>query len=195
MVPTEIVGRPSGEGSMKQRSGAARWPLVGGLDTRTVATIGRASGRRSVRATPQDTMTPTTSTALPLPFVEGGEGRPRVTASDVAQVLRGVDMHFGHEAELQQALDEVFHDQGWDAEREFALDGSRDSIVDFFLDGLAIEVKVDGTSIAVLRQLQRYAACEEVRELLLVTTKHRHRDAVPETLLGKPVHVFLIQRF
>lgn len=184
---------------MKQRSGAARWPLGretdgGGLDTRTVATIGRASGHRSVRATSQETMIPTTS-ALPLPFVQGGEGRPRVTASDVAQVLRGVDMHFGHEAELQQALDEVFHDQGWDVEREFALDGSRDSIVDFFLDGLAIEVKVDGTPAAVLRQLQRYAACQEVRELLLVTTKHRHRDAIPETLSDKPVHVFLIQRF
>lgn len=54
--------------------------------------------------------------------------------------------------------------------------------------GLGIEVKVDGSLSALLRQLQRYAQHDSIDGLLVVSTRAHHRD-LPATLSDKPVVV------
>ncbi len=80
------------------------------------------------------------------------------------------------EAELQAALAAALVEGGFDVRREVRLSG-RDRI-DLLVDRVGIEVKVDGASNAVLRQLGRYAAHPEVSALLLVTTDVRHAHAL-----------------
>lgn len=65
--------------------------------------------------------------------------------------------------------------------------------IEFLLAGLGIEVKVDGPTHAVWRQLARYAASDQVRELLLVTTRARHAVGAPTELRGKPVTVLVLR--
>lgn len=69
--------------------------------------------------------------------------------------------------------------------REFKL--SHRDRPDFFLPvpGLAIEIKVDGSTSSVIRQLHRYAEHEAVKGIFLLTSRMRHQ--VPETLNDKPV--------
>lgn len=64
----------------------------------------------------------------------------------------------------------------------------RKDIPDFFLpSGLAIEVKLktQRSKMDVFRQLQRYAAHEEVRALLLITNLSM---GLPSTIGGKPAY-------
>lgn len=60
--------------------------------------------------------------------------------------------------------------------------------LDYFLpeSGIAIEVKVQGAHAAIVGQLRRYAWCEEVKGVLLVTTRGA-LARVPSMLEGKPV--------
>jgi hypothetical protein len=66
--------------------------------------------------------------------------------------------------------------------------------IDFFIPvmGLGIECKLarsGGSSAHVIRQLERYAEHDEVREIMLLTTSYYLRAAVPANVLGKPIHV------
>lgn len=63
--------------------------------------------------------------------------------------------------------------------------------MDFWIPPTAIEVKVTGSPAAVLRQLYRYAADEQVEALLLVTTRSAHRD-LAGIVLGKPLRVLYV---
>lgn len=59
--------------------------------------------------------------------------------------------------------------------------------IDFLIGGeLGLEVKVDGSLSDVTRQLHRYAQCERVTHLLLVSTRMRLRS-IPCELNGKRV--------
>ncbi len=74
-------------------------------------------------------------------------------------------------------------------EREHRLSAS--DRPDFFIDGVAIEVKVVGSVPVVTRQLQRYARHESVSDVLLVTAKRAHMQC-EGSLQGKPVKVVVI---
>jgi len=94
------------------------------------------------------------------------------------------------EALLQEAIAKVFTQDGIAFEREVSI-GGRERI-DFLVDGvLGLEIKVDGSLSEITRQLHRYAQCERIRELVLATTRTRHRS-LPDTLAGKPIHVLYI---
>lgn len=58
----------------------------------------------------------------------------------------------------------------------------------------AIEVKTKGSRAEVVRQLDRYAAHDQVTGLLLVTSLAKLR-VMPSTLRGKPVSVLWIRPF
>ena len=68
------------------------------------------------------------------------------------------------------------------------------SRIDFLVGAVGIELKVDGSTNAVIRQLHRYADSPRVSELLLVTTRAKH-ICVPRLLAGKPVELLLIRGF
>ena len=77
-------------------------------------------------------------------------------------------------------------------EREFVLPGKAGRI-DFLFGTLGLEIKVDGSFPAVAAQVQRYAECECISAVVLLTTKPAHRN-LPQEIAGKPVRVVLMQR-
>lgn len=64
---------------------------------------------------------------------------------------------------------------------------------DFFIDGIAIEVKPEGSLSALTRQVHRYAGYDEVRAVVVVTSRHRLAQLPPE-MNGKPVSVVIVER-
>jgi len=92
----------------------------------------------------------------------------------------------GCEDNLQQSMAAAFTRAGLAFEREVALSAA--DRIDFVLGEIGIEVKVDGSAPALIRQLQRYAQHGRLRALLVVTTRARLMQ-LPAELSGKPVHV------
>ncbi len=64
--------------------------------------------------------------------------------SRLASLLGGYHYRYGSEVQLHQALSTVLTDAGFEHEREVALDARNRA--DFWLEGIVIEVKVDGSS-------------------------------------------------
>lgn len=106
------------------------------------------------------------------------------------EALRGLGGAFGDEDALQRAI-ALALDLGripYEREKSCGTKGR----VDFLVAGhLALEVKIDSSRMAVLRQLAHYANDDSVEELLLVTTKLQHRNMPPQ-LNGKPVTVHVV---
>lgn len=95
-------------------------------------------------------------------------------------------VRYTDEQDLQMAIWNKLLRAGVEVEREFVLGpGERP---DFFIpgEGLAIEVKVDGSPAVHVGQMVRYARHEVVRELLLIRPKP---DKMPPAIGGKPLHV------
>jgi len=73
--------------------------------------------------------------------------------------------------------------------------------VDFFLaaGGIGIECKTNDSRggaglAAVTRQLWRYAKNDDVKTIILITTRAKHRD-LPREILGKPLYVVYLNSF
>jgi hypothetical protein len=116
-----------------------------------------------------------------------------VTAADVEALLARYQFTFMSEDELQEAIHEVLARHVVEATREVRLSG-RDRIDLLTADGVGIEVKCSrsATTADVLRQLQRYATHDSVRELLLVTTRGAH-TSIPVAVGGKPCRVLFVR--
>lgn len=91
------------------------------------------------------------------------------------------------EAEFQEAIAAALTAGGFGHRREVRLTTA--DRIDFLLDcGVGIEVKIQGTAAAAERQLRRYAASDEVKALILVTS--RSQVAVqPRLIDGKRIRV------
>jgi len=73
--------------------------------------------------------------------------------------------------------------------------------VDFFIaaGGIGIECKTNDSRggaglAAVTRQLWRYAKNDELKAIILITTRSKHRD-LPKEILGKPLYVVYLNSF
>lgn len=108
------------------------------------------------------------------------------TALEIAEVLRAHRYQFAHEDGLQAGIAEALTAAGMPFRREVRL--SATDRLDVMVHGVGIEVKVAGSTDRVLGQLQRYAAREQVTDLVLVTTRARHR-ALPVEVGGKPLAI------
>lgn len=111
------------------------------------------------------------------------------TIDRITDALRSHRFRFASEAELQEGIERVLLDAAIPLEREFRLGRDR---VDFWVEGIALEVKVDGSLSEVTRQLHRYAQAPQVRAVLLVTTRALHRR-VPAEMTSKPIAVFYLE--
>jgi len=111
-----------------------------------------------------------------------------ITAIELAGVLLGYRFLVGDEADLQGQIARVLTDHALTFEREARL-SERDRI-DFLLraSGIGLEVKVDGSRSSVLGQLWRYAECQDIQALLLVSTRFQH-VRLRGPVLGKPLFV------
>lgn len=112
-----------------------------------------------------------------------------MTAQQVAAVIKGQRYRYADETRLQEGIAGALSAAGITAVREVSLAGP--DRIDFMVGSLGIEVKIAGQPAAVARQLARYAKSDAVEELMLVTTRARHRS-VPREIGGKPVHVVLL---
>lgn len=101
-------------------------------------------------------------------------------------MLFGFRFDASHEAALQAGIGRALELQQIPHKREVVL-GPGDRI-DFLVDCVGLEVKVDGGTHDVLRQLARYAQHVEIGALILFTTRSRHLR-MPKTLCGKPLQV------
>lgn len=108
-------------------------------------------------------------------------------------VLNRSVLRYTSEAELQAGISQALTAAGVAHRREVELGEA--GRVDFLTaGGLAIEVKIGGSANEMARQIVRYAQREEVRALLVVTTKATHQSAPEGMFLTKPGMVlFLLQ--
>jgi hypothetical protein len=103
----------------------------------------------------------------------------------VAALVAGRPYTYTSEADLHLYLGDALEAAGIGHTHEAWLD--KQSRIDFLtVDGVGIEVKVAGSQMGVMSQLQRYADHDRVKGLVLVTTKADH-ERVPLYGYGVPV--------
>ena len=108
-----------------------------------------------------------------------------MSAKAIADVLRRHRFNYSDEDQLQEGIAGALTAAGFEPEREVRLNGR--SRIDLLVGRVGIEVKVAGKPGAVAGQLSRYASCEQIEGLVLVTSRVRHR--MPLEMEGKPVEV------
>lgn len=87
------------------------------------------------------------------------------------------------EKETQAAIEKVFLNNGISYEREYLLD--KENIPDFFINGIAIEVKIKGNAKKIYKQCERYCQFSEVKILILVTNRSM---GFPKEINSKPCY-------
>ena len=87
------------------------------------------------------------------------------------------------QAQIEQLLSE------FEVSREHRL--SQHHVVDFMIDGVAVEIKVKGQATAILRQCEKYCSFDEVKALVLVTGRSM---GFPEELNGKPCYYISLSK-
>ncbi len=103
----------------------------------------------------------------------------------VASSIGARQYRYASERELQEAISHVLTQDGFLVRREYDLGASgRVDLAVTTHDGsrIGVEVKVDGATQAVIRQLTGYADSGQLAALMLVTTRLRH---VPDTTLAR----------
>ncbi|MFJ3487133.1 hypothetical protein ACIPL1_27495 [Pseudomonas sp. NPDC090202] len=93
---------------------------------------------------------------------------PRMILNAVANHLARYSYRFGSEIQLHERIAAVLERHGIEHQRERVLDAKNRA--DFWIDGLVIEVKVDGAMSEALRQVSRYINLPHVTGVILAGT-------------------------
>lgn len=110
----------------------------------------------------------------------------------VERCLRNFSYTFTSETDLHEKIGTVLKAEGLEYDREVIAGKGR---YDFFLPGgIVIEVKVDGSLAAALRQADRYCKQPEVNFVLIAATCHWASIERRYELQEKPVRVVKIRR-
>lgn len=112
---------------------------------------------------------------------------------DLAQRIERAAFIFQNEAELQPEIGRLLKESRIPHMREVRLfdpSGRLDFLTD---DGIAIEVKVDGSTNDLARQVMRYTQHIAVKAVLIVTTRSKHRT-LAVSAFPKPVQVLQLIR-
>jgi hypothetical protein len=122
-----------------------------------------------------------------------------VNAIELAKALVAFRFRYNNEKELQAGVFQALTALDVPFVPEYSLNPQ--DRVDFFIpaDGVGLEIKTNdsrgGSGLsAVTRQLWRYAKSDEIKALVLVTTRSKHRD-LPTEILGKPLLVVYLNSF
>lgn len=100
------------------------------------------------------------------------------------------------EADLQSQVEQRLRRAGIEFKSQVQLDTIRDRIDLLTACGCGIELKIKGGATAVLAQLERYAQCDRVESLLLVTTKAAHLKLSGVSFIhGKAIYVIQVGAF
>lgn len=107
-----------------------------------------------------------------------------MTVIDVVKALQGQKFPVSSETALQMAIEARLVEIEAEFEREYRLDDK--NRIDFMISGgIGLEAKTRYPRKAIYRQLQRYAAIDEVKSLILVTGTAM---GMPPALNGKPIY-------
>ena len=122
-----------------------------------------------------------------------------MNASELAGALVFYRFRYKDEKELQAGVAQCLEGLKVPFTPEYPLNKS--DRVDFFIaaGGIGIECKTNDSRggaglAAVTRQLWRYAKNDEVKAIILITTRAKHRD-LPKEILGKPLYVVYLNSF
>lgn len=96
------------------------------------------------------------------------------------------------ETELQASIAETLKAAGLEVTREVVLSGGLGR-VDLMVGKVGIEVKIKGSWQQLTRQVMRYSHADEIKALLVVTTKAAHAQHVPVQANGVPILTVLVQ--
>lgn len=110
----------------------------------------------------------------------------RDAAMALADVITGFRYQWRDEYDLQEGIAQVLAAAGHEVRCEVSV--SHQDRIDLLVGRIGIEVKCQGGTESVTRQLQRYAHNQHVDALILATTRAAHRD-VPDELAGIPLVV------
>jgi len=124
----------------------------------------------------------------------GGVSPLQMHLQRVARALGAYNFRYSSEVHLHEIMGEVLTAAGYTFERERVLD--KQNRADFFLDGMVIEVKVDGPLGAAVSQVTRYAQLPDVTCLLLMSTERWAQSPMKEhpAINGKPFHMARLWR-
>jgi hypothetical protein len=112
-----------------------------------------------------------------------------MTLAQLCSVLGGIRMPLHDEKAAQAALADELERLEVPFEREVRLSSA--DIVDFMIDGVAVELKLKGSRSAHIRQCNRYALHDAVSAVVLLTG--RCTD-MPSTINGKPAAFVSLSR-
>ena len=93
------------------------------------------------------------------------------------------------EKTTQIEIETLFNRNGIAHIKEYHLD--KNNIPDFFIDGIAIEVKIKGNAKQIYRQCERYSKFKEVKIIILVTNRSM---GFPKEINGKPCYIINMGR-
>lgn len=109
--------------------------------------------------------------------------------SEAIALLRSTRLPAGPEKDVQAAIEAAFISADIAYRREVRLNAG--DIIDFVVEGAGIEVKIKGAPRAILRQLERYAAHDDIGALVLVSSVAM---GLPAAINGKPVEIVSLGR-
>lgn len=105
--------------------------------------------------------------------------------NQIGDIIGSTRFSLQDEKVMQAEIAIAFDKAGRTYSREHHL--SDESIPDFFIEGIAIEIKIKGSAMAIYRQCERYCMFPEVKALILVTNKSM---ALPDEIVkGKPSYL------
>lgn len=119
-------------------------------------------------------------------IIDGQATPARVQTEKIVDLLSTFRFRTGREIDLQDGVEKVLVEAGIAFLREHRI---RRGPIDFFLSGIGVECKVDGSQSEVWRQLVDYADDEAIAGLILVTSKPSHIAGLANELCGKPLGI------
>ncbi len=103
-------------------------------------------------------------------------------------ILSNYSINFNDEKDLQESIFKIMQNNFKNIHKEYSLEPY--GIVDFFIEGVAIEVKIKGQKAKIYRQCRDYCKHQEVSHLLLVSTNPL---SLPEVVEGKRCYTYQIR--
>ena len=112
---------------------------------------------------------------------------------DIEKLFKAIDNKrytLSNEKTVQIQLLQHMKQAGFEFQREVRLD--ENNIIDFLdEDGVGIEVKVNGSRMAILHQCERYCKFDQIKIFILISSKAM---GFPKELNGKPCYFFNLSR-
>lgn len=112
----------------------------------------------------------------------------------IANHLVGYAYRYSSETALHESLAKVLQAHGFEVVQEYTLDAR--NRFDFWVNGIVIEVKVDGSLSSALRQVDRYISLPEVTGVILAGTPRWAGEAMAQRpeWKGKPFKMIRLTR-